>query len=242
MNTQLNRACLEVLHAKTVKDFVRMSAEFGRTMGFHTMGAVVVTDHSPNFSEFQSVTNAPPDWMPAFEDANSAKLDPVLQHCKRSSSPIVWDRSTYVTAGQADLWDHQASFGYKSGIGVAIHLPRGKHFLFGFDSNERNCVSRKAMLGVTLDFLMFASYAQAAAFDLCIPYERVCSESILERGELDALQRSVDGFSDWEIGNAMGISEKEVLLRLQRGMRKLGSTTRYEAALSAIRLGLVTCD
>ncbi len=30
MDTQLNRQCLEVLHAKTVKEFVRISAEFGQ--------------------------------------------------------------------------------------------------------------------------------------------------------------------------------------------------------------------
>lgn len=239
METQLNRRCLEVLHAKTVKEFVRISAEFGQSMGFHTMGAIVVTDHSPHLSEFQTVTNAPPDWMPNFEDVNSARLDPVTQHCKRSSSPIVWDQNTYATAGRMDFWDHQAAFGYRSGIGAGIHLPRGRHFALGFDSAERSCVSRKAKLGLTLDFLMFASYAQAAAFDLCLPYERGCDANTLATGELDALRRSMDGLSDLEIGNAMSISETEVFLRLQRAMMKLGCATRYEAALRAIRLGLV---
>jgi DNA-binding CsgD family transcriptional regulator len=242
MDTQLNRQCLEVLHAKSVKDFVRISGEFGQSLGFHTMGSMVVTDHTPSLSEFRSVTNAPPDWMPTFEDVNLARLDPVLQHCKRSSSPIIWNQNTYVAAGQADLWDHQAAFGYQSGIGVAIHLPRGRHFVFGFDSDERSCTTRKAMLGLTLDFQMFASYAQAAAFDLCIPYARSPASEVLPVAELDALRRSMDGLSDWEVGNAMGISEKEVLLRLHRAMMKLGCATKYEAALRAIRLGLVACD
>ena len=241
MDTQLNRQCLEVLHAKTVNDFVRISGDFGQSMGFHTMAALVVTDHSPSLSEFQTVTNAPADWMPNFEDTNSARLDPVTQHCKRSSSPIVWDQSTYVAAGRTDFWDHQAGFGYRSGIAVGIHLPRGKHFAFGFDSDERSCVPRKARLGLALDFLRFASYAQAAAFDLCLPYARGSGRNILATGELDALRRSMDGLSDWEVGNAMSISETEVLLRLQRAAAKLGCSTKYEAALRAIRLGLVTC-
>lgn len=42
--------------------------------------------------------------------------------------------------------------------------------------------------------------------------------------------------------NATSISEKEVLLRSQRAMGKLGSATRYEAALRATRLGWVACD
>ena len=241
METQLHRQCLEVLHAKTVKDFVRISGEFGQSMGFHTMGSVVITDHSPDLSEFQSATNARPDWMPAFQDLELARLDPVLQHCKLFSSPIVWDQGTYVAAGQPDLWDHQAAYGYQSGIGVAIHLPRGRHFLFGFDSDERSCTTRRAKLGLTLDFQTFVSHAQAAAFDLCIPYMGSRRVNILATGELDALRRSMDGLTDWEVGDAMGISEKEVLLRLRRAMAKLGCATKYEAAIRAIRLGLVTC-
>ncbi len=101
MDTQLNRQCLEVLHAKTVKEFVRLSAEFGQSMGFHTMAAMVISDHAPDFTEVQSVTDAPPEYMPTFEDLNSAKADPVLQHCKQSSSPIVWDQRTYVLRGVA---------------------------------------------------------------------------------------------------------------------------------------------
>ncbi len=239
MDTQLNRKCLEVLHAKTVKEFVRISAEFGQSLGFHTMGSMVVIDHSPNFSEFLTATNAQPDYIPTFEDGASAKLDPVSQHCKSSAAPIVWDQSTYVAAGRADFWEHQAAFGYQSGIGVAIHLPRGRHFMFGFDSDRRRCCSKEAMLGLTLDFQLFATYAQAAAFDLCIPYPRGHRSDVLAEGELDALRRSMDGLNDWEVGYAMGISETEALLRLRRAMTKLGCSTKYEASLRAIRLGLV---
>ena len=52
----------------------------------------------------------------------------------------------------------------------------------------------------------------------------------------------MDGLSDWEVGQAMGISETEVLLRLRRTSTKLGCSTRYEAALRALSLGLVECD
>ncbi len=88
----------------------------------------------------------------------------------------------------------------------------------------------------------FAAYAQAAAFDLLIPYPLGADRHRPAPGELDALRRSMDGLSDWEVGHAMGISEKEVLLRLRRATAKLGCATKYEAALRAIRLGLVDCS
>ena len=97
------------------------------------------------------------------------------------------------------------------------------------------------MLGLKLDFTMFTSYAQAAAFDLCLPYAGGGNENVIAAGGLDALRRSIDGLSDWEVGSTMGISETEVMLRVRRTMMKLGCTTKYEAALRAIRLGLITC-
>ena len=241
METQLHRQCLEVLHAKTVKDFVRISGELGQSMGFHTMAAMVVTDHSPFLSEFQSVTNAPPDYMPTFEDAQSARLDPVSQYCKQSSLPLIWDQKTYVGAGRADFWEQQAAFGFQSGICVAFHLPRGRHFMFGLTSDKQTCAARKAMLGLTLDIQKFAAYAQAAASNLCAPYFQGNNENTLAASELDALRWSMDGLSDWDVGCAMGLSEMEVLLRLRRATTKLGCATRYEAALRAIRLGLIAC-
>ena len=241
METRLHRQCLEVLHAKTVKDFVRISGEFGQSMGCHSMAAMVVTSHAPGLAEVRSVTSTPPEYLPIFEDEAAGNRDPVFLHCKHSSQPIVWDQDTYVAIGEGDLWDEQAAFGLRSGIGVAFHLPRGRHFVFGVDSDRRVCCERKAKLGMTLDLHQFAAYAQAAAFDLCMPYAPSADSTIPAASELEALRRSMDGLSDREIGDAMGISETEVLLRLRRAMVTLGCATRYEAALRAIRMGVVAC-
>jgi len=171
----------------------------------------------------------------------SAKLDPVSQHCKNFSTPIVWDQAVYVKQGRADFWEHQASFGYRSGISVALHLPRGRHFMFGVDCDRESCIPKGQTQNLLSDICHFAAHSQAAAFDLCLPYPQT-DGAVLADGELDALRRSMDGLTNWEVGQAMGISETEVLLRLRRSMRKLGCSNKYEAALRAIRLGLVDCD
>jgi DNA-binding CsgD family transcriptional regulator len=242
METQMNRRCLDILHASSVSEFKRLNVEFIHSLGFQTISATVVTDHSSSLTDFQSVTNAPVDYMPCFEDMDSARLDPVSQHCKRSSSPIVWDQDFYVGEGRGDYWEEQAAFGYKSGICVAFHLPRGRHFMYGVDSPKRSCGSKKDARSLSTDVQEFAAYAQAAAFDLCMPYSRTETRGELAIGELDALRRSMDGLNNWEVGRAMAISDTEVMLRLRRAMHKLGCANKYETALRAIRLGLVDCD
>ena len=239
MDTLLHRQCLEVLHAKTVKDFVRISVEFGRSMGFQSMGAPV---HSPELAEVHSLTDAPPDCRPIFEDNDTGNLDPVFQHCKHSSLLIIWNQDTYAEAGQGALWEQQVPYGLRSGIGVAFHLPRKRHFVFGLNSDKRACCDRKSRLCVSLDVQQFAAHAQAAAFNLCMPYAPSVDAATPAPSELEALRRSMDGLSDREAGDAMSISEKEVLLRLRRAAAKLGCATEYETTLRAIRLGLLSCD
>lgn len=241
MHAQLRDKCIAVLHSRSVKEYLRLNVEFVQSLGFHTVAATVITDHSPNLTTFQSVTNAPSDYMPSFDDMESAKLDPVSQHCKRFSTPIVWDQAVYVAQGRGDFWEHQAQFGYRSGVSVALHLPHGKHFMFGVDSDRAGCIPRGQRQNILSDLCDFAAHSQAAAFDLCIPYQQ-SNDAVLAVSELDALRRSMDGLSNWEVGQAMGISETEVLLRLRRAMQKLGCTNKYETALRAIRLGLVHCD
>ena len=242
MEIQLNRRCLEVLHAETFEDYLRINVDFVRAVGGRTVAATVITDHSRFLTEFQSLTNAPQAYLPAFEDMESAKLDPVSQHCKRSFSPIVWDQDVYVSHGRGDFWEQQSAFGYQSGLSVAFHLPRGRHFMFGMDSDRRALASRKDLNQLELDVHLFAAHSQAAAFDLCLPYQRQAEPGKLPPGELDALRRSMDGLSNWEVGRAMGISEMEVLLRIQRTIHTLGCKNKYEAALRAIKLGFVDCD
>ena len=115
--------------------------------------------------------------------------------------------------------------------------------MYGVDANRKSCGAQKAIQGLASDIREFAAFAQAAAFDLCLPYSRPSTrEGTLAKAELDALRRSMDGLNNWEVGRAMAISETEVLLRLRRAIHKLGCTNKYEAALRAIRLGLVDCE
>ncbi len=242
VETQFHRKCQELLHVRSVKEFTQHIARFTESLGLNMVGATVITDHACGLTQFESVTNAPSGYLEDFQDIASAKFDPVSQHCKRTSMPIVWDQDTYVSRGRGDFWERQAIFGLRSGISVAFHLPRGRHFLFGATSSERTCGSGRHVRELVADLHQYAAYAQAAAFDLCIPYESGSASSVLAKGEVEALRWSADGLCDWEVGREMSISETEVTLRLRRAMSKLGCSSKYEAALRAIRLGLITCD
>ena len=240
MDTQLDRHCTEVLHAKTVGDLRRRMVAFSEDRGFWRMSATVITDHSPTLREYQSVTNASSDYMSEFENMEAAHVDPVSQHAATSSTPLVWDQSTYVKGGQASLWERQAPSGYRSGIVIAFHLPRGRHFLFGPDSDRPTFGSPAQVKRLVEDVIQFAAHAQAAACDLCFQLDPPDHEQPTPSpGELEALRWSMDGMTRWEVGRKMGLSERDIARRLERVMRKLGCSSTYESALRAIRLRLI---
>jgi len=240
MGSVFNRKCLEVLHAGSVKDFERQIVDFAQGLGFDTVAATVITDHSPTLVEFQSVTNAPEGFLQEFEDPNLGRIDPINQHCKRSSSPIVWNRQTYAAPGLQELWERQVPFGYRSGIAFAMHLGRGRHYMFGANWEHDRCESVRNYRSIFEDLVTFGAHSQAAAFELSTPTPPAPNNTWpLARSELEALRWTMDGLTSCEVGLKMALSEWDVTLRLQRAMKKLGCGSKYEAVLKAIKLGLI---
>jgi DNA-binding CsgD family transcriptional regulator len=234
------KRCLDVLHATSVKDFKHQFVDFAQNLGFDTVGVMVVTKHSPTLTEYQMLNNAPTAYLAEFHNRDHCRVDPVNNHCKRSSIPIVWDRQTYADCDAGTLWELQAPFGYRSGIAVAMHLARGMHFMFGANWSKDRCENVPHFKAIAEDVLNFAEYAQAAAFELSAPTQFDPGNTwSLTRSELEALRWTMDGMTSWEIGQKMALSDCDVTLRLQRAMSKLGCGSKYEAVLKGIKLGLI---
>ena len=237
------KRCLDVLHATSVGDFKKQIVSFTNDLGFETVGAMTVTKHSPTLTEFNTVTNAPAAFLDEFHDQSHARLDPVNKHCASSSTPIVWDRRTYAEGGADMLWELQEPFGYRSGIAIAMHFGRGRHFMFGANWSRDRCDSSPSFRSIGEDLVSFSQHAQAAAFELCQParLDEVTQNRFAIR-ELDALRWTMDGLSTWEVAGRMAISERHVTLLLRRVMAKLGCSSKYECGLRAIKLGLIMCQ
>ena len=57
--------------------------------------------------------------------------------------------------------------------------------------------------------------------------------------ELEALRWTVEGKTAWEVGSVLGISERTAVWHVNNAMHKLGCATKHQAALKALRLGLI---
>jgi DNA-binding CsgD family transcriptional regulator len=228
-----------VLQARNREEFREEVVRFGRALGFDTVTAVAVVDHGLGRSEFITVDNTPKEFLGVFNDPTAMRRDPVMQHCKRQSLPIIWDQATYTSQGQGELWEEQARYGYQTGIAMALHLPEGRHFMLGVDRDRALPTDRNALTRVVADLQLFAVHALDAAMRILVPSDPTSETPTLTPRELESLRWTMDGKTAWEVGTILGISERTAVLHLNNAMRKLGCVNKHQAVLKALRLGLI---
>jgi DNA-binding CsgD family transcriptional regulator len=232
---------LSVLEAKDAADLKAQVIHFAHSRGFGTGSAMAVIDQSLTHTEFHTVHNAPDDYIESFNDEVLAMQDPVMQHSKHSSLPLLWDQETYVHAGKGELWEHQAQYGYRVGIALALHFPDGRHFAFGVESHQPLPANPATLASIVGDVQLFAVHAQEAAFRIFSPpIEPIDSRFLLTPREREALRWTMDGKTAADVGIVMNISERTAVFHLQNAVRKLQCKTKHQAVLKAMRLRLLT--
>jgi len=230
---------MSVLQAGTRDEFQGEIVRFAQQLGFEKVSATTVIDHFLGEPEFIAVDNAPVAYRESFEDPLNFRADPVMQHCKRQSVPIIWNQGTYTTSGQGEKWEQQARFGYHCGIGLALHLPDGKHFVLGVERDQPLPMDRNELTRIVADLQLFAVHAYESASRILIPTAQEPGTSPLTPREVETLRWTMDGKTAWEVGNILGISERTAVLHVNNAMHKLGCVNKHQAVLKALRMGLI---
>ncbi|HET7793845.1 MAG TPA: autoinducer binding domain-containing protein, partial [Rhizobacter sp.] len=236
----LQSGYLSVLEAKTRDELQAELVRFTQQLGFQTVSAMAVVDHFLGESEFITIDNTPAGYRATFQEHNGGKRDPVMQHCKTKSVPIIWDQSTYVKAERGEMWENQARFGYRHGISLALHMPEGRHFLLGVDRDQPLPKDPAEVTRMVAALQLFAVHAQEASMRLLVPLAQMAGGlPALTPRELETLRWTMEGKTAWEVANVLGISERTAVLHANNAMHKLGCVNKHQAVLKALRLGLI---
>lgn len=236
----LQQGFTSVLQAGSRDDFRSEVLRFTKALGFNTVSAMAVVDHSVGRSEFVSIDNAPPGYAEAINDVPSMRRDPVMQHCRRHTVPIIWDQATYLSQGLGELWEEQARFGYRTGIAMALHLPEGRHFAMGVERDQPLPTDGGELTRLVADLQLFAVHAQDAALRVLAPAPVLMDRPALTPRELESLRWTMEGKTAWEVGAILGISERTAVLHVTNAMHKLRCVSKHQAVLKALRLGLIS--
>jgi DNA-binding CsgD family transcriptional regulator len=229
----------EVLKTGNRDEFQGEVTAFTRRLGFDTFSATVVIDHMLGEAEFITVDNTPRAYKDFFRNRQSGRADPVMQHCKRQSVPIIWDQTTYVSKGLGEKWEEQARFGISNGVALALHMPEGRHFFIGVERDRPVPADPGELTRMVADLQLFAVHAQDAALRILVPSPADPSVPSLTPRELEALRWTMEGKTAWEVGDVLGIAERTAVLHVNNATHKLGCVNKHQAVLKALRLGLL---
>lgn len=230
---------LSVLEAKDQDQFRSVVVRFAQQMGFDTVTAMVAVDRPESGPEFVAVHNTPQAYLQTFENLSISKRDPVMQHCKHNTMPIVWRQKTYLDYGAIELWDTIAQYGYRNGIAMALHMPEGRHFMLGVDRDQALPVDSSELTRLVADLQLFAVHAQDTALRVLVPETLRPEQPALTPRELEVLRWTMEGKTAWETGVLLNISERTTVQHLQNAMKKLKCNSKHQAVLKALRLGLI---
>jgi DNA-binding CsgD family transcriptional regulator len=230
---------LSVLEARNQQEFRDVVVRFARNLGFDTVSAMTVVDNLGGKPEFVTVDNTPAGFRDVFVDPGVGRRDPVMQHCKRQTMPIIWGQGTYLKSDAMDLWETQAQYGYRNGIAMALHMPEGRHFIFGVDRDQPLPVAGSELTRMVADLQLFAVHAQDTALRVLVSEPLRPERPALRPRELEVLRWTMDGKTAREIGEILAITERTAVLHLQGAMQKLDCNSKHQAVLKALRLGLI---
>ena len=229
----------EVLRCRSRDEFQGEVVAFTKRLGFDTVSATVVIDHLLGDAEFMTIDNTPREYKESFQNPQNGRRDPVMQHCKRQSVPIIWDQSTYVSNGLGEKWEEQSRFGMSNGIALALHMPEGRHFFLGVDRDQAVPSNPVELTRVVADLQLFAVHAQDAALRIFEPRSVDPRSPSLTPRELESLRWTMEGKTAWEVGNVLGITERTAAMHVNNATHKLGCVNKHQAVLKALRLGLL---
>jgi DNA-binding CsgD family transcriptional regulator len=233
---------MDISQAPDLALFERRLIDFAHQMDFGIVTATLVVERIGLGASLTSVGNIPLG-VSQHTQPGSARRDPVIRRLKRLSIPFAYDQALYVNEDASDMWEEQAPLGFRTGIAVALHLPAGKHFLVGFDREAPLPTDETRLTRLFADLQLVAVHAQDAAQRLMEPDPSAAAQANeppeLTRRETQVLQWSMVGKTSAEMGRIMALSENTVNFHIRNAMAKLDCSSRSQAVLKALSLGLL---
>lgn len=234
-----HQAFLDLASSRDTDAFQKRLVTFADDLGFPLVSAILVLDRPAQESLFLPVGNTPADYESTFSDADVSRRCPVMRRLKVFSRPIVYDQELYVGDGVGYQWEHQASYGYKTGIAMAQHMPGGKHFLLGVDREDDLPEDGTQLTRLMADLQLLGAFAQETAVRLLTPQAEADPGPALSPRELEILRWTGDGKSASVIGELLGIGTSTVNYHLRCAEEKLRVAGKHQAVVKAMRLGLL---
>jgi LuxR family quorum-sensing transcriptional regulator LasR len=214
-----------------------------RSQGFDQVLYGVIGSRNAKLESAFLRSNYSSAWRARYDADKLHYVDPTVGHCLASSLPIVWEPATFAGApAQLAFYEEACGHGVRSGVTFPIHGPGGEFGVLSFASDRLPDAAFNAQkgrfmadLGLIRDYVFESSRTFVAA-----PAAPAEAPPRLTPRELEVLKWVMAGKSSWEISRITACSEATVNFHIANIRQKFGVSTRQQALVKAIALGIIT--
>ncbi len=233
----------DLLACDSENDWHERFVGHGDALGFEqTLVAIFPSRDSPKEAEFAFLhSNYSANWRDKYDAQNLGYVDPTVSHCATKSTPLIWSPELFSSPRQREMYEEACVHKLRSGVTLPIHGPGGELGILCFVSDTksggefmRHAEHVLPELSIFRDFILESSsrFRQSTAQGTDYPPLTPC--------ELECLKWCADGKSSWETATILHCSEATVNFHIGNVRRKLNVTTRRQAVVKAMRLGIVS--
>lgn len=232
---------LALLNCKTDENWCDNFFALGRHHGFDQVLFGIVPNKQTALESAFLRSSYSPQWRNTYDSEKLHYVDPTVRHCLSTNVPLVWEPEIFCTIPQKQLYEEACSYGIRSGITYPIHGANGEFGVVSFASGA--CADKNFLREISHSMASLAlirDYAFESSLRFTNPAQTPKTLPSATPREMECLKWAMIGKSSWEIAKILHCSESTVNFHMSNIRRKFGVSTRRQAVVKAISLGLIT--
>ena len=181
------------------------------------------------------ISRFPEGYISQYLASNSFDFDPLMEEARKRSVPFHWyelETEPSLTPEQKDYFATARAFGFLDGVIAPVFARPGDIAYFSLGSTKKMLdFSRAQMLEL-----------QAVCQHMHLRYNELSDHAQtpkLSRREVQVLELIAQGKSNALMSEALGISPNTIDTIVRRCFEKLGVSSRVEAALAGVAMGII---
>lgn len=250
MEKQLDRAIDDLLACHDLLAAARVLRRVGDLLGFRWVAAcedysspnVILAENGTALAE---IFGWEKDYIELWIDKRLTLSNPVGQACRFATRPFawyasnIWNKWNTLTKAQQRTLDFIGRNGTHGGISVPIHRPRGRVGSVDFVHDKNDLDLEGTLQRHSGQLMLFGHYFLDLVYRQHGEDLESAELTMLSEREIECLTWVGLGKTDVEIGEIMGRSPTTARFHIEKAVKKLGATSRTQAAAMASQLGLI---
>lgn len=179
-----------------------------------------------------------PEWCYAYTQNKWYAIDPFIEYALQNTAPAIISDIEIRTAGQRRMFDVAAEYGYVDGVIVPAHSSSSMWVGILYLTTAAGRDKVQAMFNTHRSLMRAFALELLEWWDTRI-YETSATELDIDDTDIELLTKAWENASTDEVANEVGLPSTRVRWRYDRLKKKMGVSSRREAAEKAVALGLI---